>query len=125
MEPNDTPDRIVHAADLDFQPFTIPGFSGDTRAAFPNADIALAPFVAMLDVAPGAVLKRHWHKVAREAVYVVSGTLINDGERLEAGSFLVHGPGTWHGPHTTEGGCRLMFIQYPGVGPEDSVFSDD
>lgn len=123
--PNDVPDRIVHGTDLEFRAFTIPGFSGDTRAAFPNTDLALAPFIAMLDLAPGALLKRHWHQRSTEAVFVVSGVLVNDGERLEAGSFLIHGPGTWHGPHTTDAGCRLMFIQHPGVGPEDSVFVDD
>lgn len=123
--PSDTPDQVVQAASLAFQSFNIPGFPGDTRAALANMDVSKAPFIALLDMAPGAVLKRHWHQRSLEAVYVVSGTMINGGERLEAGSFLVHGPGTWHGPHATDEGCRLMFIQYPGVGPEDSVFDED
>ena len=123
--PNDSPDTIVRPADLSFAPFTIPGFSGDTRAAFPNTDVDKAPFIALLDMAAGATLKRHWHQRAREAVYVVSGTLINAGEPLEAGAFLIHGPGTWHGPHVAgDGGCRLVFIQFPGVGPADSVFAE-
>lgn len=122
--PNDTPDVVLRPADLPFVPFTIPGFSGDTRAAFPNTDLARAPFIALLTMAPGALLRKHYHLRATEAVYVVSGTMLNAGEALHAGSFLVHGPGTWHGPHTTETGCTLMFIQSPGVGPEDSVFVD-
>lgn len=122
--PNDVPDLVLRPTDLPFEPFTIPGFSGDTRAAFPNVDLARAPFIALLTMAPGALLRKHYHQRATEAVYVVEGTLINAGEALPAGSFLVHAPGTWHGPHATETGCTLMFIQSPGVGPDDSVFVD-
>lgn len=123
--PSTLPDIILKPEDIRFEPFTIPGFSGDTRAAFPNVDTTRAPFIAQLKMAPGAVLKRHFHPRAMEAVYVVEGTMINDGDLLPAGSFLIHGPGVWHGPHVApEGGCTLMFIQYPGVGPDDSVFID-
>jgi len=123
--PTDTADIILTPDDLVFQPFNIPGFEGDTRAAFPNLDTTRAPFIALLKMAPGAVLKRHFHPRAMEAVHVMEGTMINDGKPLPAGSFLIHGPGVWHGPHVApEGGCTLMFIQYPGVGPDDSVFVD-
>jgi quercetin dioxygenase-like cupin family protein len=123
--PTQTPDMILTPADIRFEPFSIPGFTGDTRAAFPNVDTTRAPFIAMLKMAPGAVLKRHFHPRSMEAVHVMDGTMINDGVELPAGSFLIHGPGVWHGPHTaSEGGCTLMFIQYPGVGPDDSVFAD-
>ncbi len=123
--PSAVPDIVLKPEDIVFQPFTIPGFSGDTRAAFPNVDTTRAPFIALLKMAPGAVLKRHFHPRAMEAVHVVEGMMINDGTPLPAGSFLIHGPGVWHGPHVApEGGCTLMFIQYPGVGPDDSVFLD-
>jgi quercetin dioxygenase-like cupin family protein len=115
-------DFIIHAKDLKFEPFNIPGFSGETFGAFPNTDTEKAPFVALLKMNPGAVLAKHYHPIAKESVYVVEGEMINDGEALEAGSFLVHGPGVVHGPHTTVKGCTLMFIQYPGVTVEDSVF---
>lgn len=76
-------------------------------------------------MAPGAVLKRHFHPRSMEAVHVMDGTMINDGVELRAWSFLVHGPGVWHGPHAaSEGGCTLMFIQYPGVRPVDCGFAD-
>jgi hypothetical protein len=39
-----------------------------------------------------------------------------------ASRLLVHGPGTWHGSHTTDVGCTLMFIQHPAAGPDDSFF---
>lgn len=118
----ETGSTILRADAVDFSAFTLPGFSGGTEAAFLNTDTARAPFVALLRMAPGAVLARHYHPVAIEAVYVLAGEMMNDGERLAAGSIVTHGPGTPHGPHSTEEGCTLMFIQYPGVGPDDSVF---
>lgn len=123
--PSPSADTVLPAGQLAFEPFTIPGFSGDTHAAFANTDTTKAPFVALLRMAPGAVLKRHFHPRALEVVNIVEGVMVNHGERLEAGSFLVHGPGVWHGPHVaSDQGCTLMFIQYPGVGPDDSIFVD-
>jgi quercetin dioxygenase-like cupin family protein len=115
---------ILKAESIEWVPFTIPGWSGKTTAAFPNMDVEKAPFIAMAKLEPGAILQKHYHNIAIEAVYVVEGELINNGELLNAGSFLVHGPGVVHGPHTTETGCTLMFIQYPGVTVEDSVLVD-
>lgn len=123
VQPAPGHDTILHAADVEFAPFALPGFSGDTRAAFLNVDTTKAPFVALLRLAPGSVLQRHFHPRAVEAVYVLDGEMINDGEPLAAGSMLAHGAGVIHGPHTTHTGCTLMFIQYPGVGPDDSVFA--
>jgi quercetin dioxygenase-like cupin family protein len=113
---------IVKGDDVAFAPFSLPGFSGGTAAAFLNTDPEAAPVVALLRMEPGAVLQKHHHPKAIEAVYVLEGEMINDGERLPKGSMVSHGPGVPHGPHATETGCTLMFIQYPGVGPDDSVF---
>jgi quercetin dioxygenase-like cupin family protein len=115
---------IVRAEEVAFQPFSLPGFTGGTSAAFLNTDVATAPFVALLRLEPGAVLAKHYHPKAIEAVYVLDGEMINDGVPLAKGSMVSHGPGVAHGPHTTETGCTLMFIQYPGVGPDDSIFVD-
>jgi quercetin dioxygenase-like cupin family protein len=119
-----TTSTVLRAQDVTFAPFSLPGFSVGTEAAFLNTDTGAAPFVALLRMAPGAVLKKHHHPKAIEAVYVLEGEMINDGERLAAGSIITHGPGVSHGPHVTETGCTLMFIQYPGVGPDDSVFEE-
>lgn len=114
-------DIILRAEDIEWVPFTLPGWTGTTTAAFPNMDIKKAPFIAIAKLEPGAFIQRHYHKVAIESVYVVEGELIDDGQVLQAGSFLVHGPDVAHGPHTTQSGCTLMFIQYPGVSVEDSI----
>jgi quercetin dioxygenase-like cupin family protein len=123
-QPSQVPDIILRADEIKFAPFNIPGFSGETHAAFPNTDISKAPFIALLRMKPGAVLRKHFHPTVAEAVYVVEGEMINDGEILPAGSFLIHGAGVVHGPHATEKGCTLMFIQSSPVGKDDSVFVD-
>jgi anti-sigma factor ChrR (cupin superfamily) len=116
---------ILRGDAIEFTPFSLPGFTGGTQAAFLSTDVAVAPFIALLKLEPGAVLKRHYHPKAIEAVYVLEGEMINDGTPLPKGSIVMHGPGVTHGPHTTLAGCTLMFIQYPGVGPDDSVFFED
>ena len=125
LTPDPRPDTIVLPEDLEFQPFALPGFCGELQAAFINVDTDKAPFIALLKMAPGAVLARHFHTRQIEAVYVLEGEMINDGKPLPAGATLLHAPGVVHGPHTTKTGTTLMFIQYGGVGPEDSVFVDD
>ena len=124
METDTTPDYIVLAEDVDMRPFTITGFSGDTRAAFLNTDVSRAPFIALLRMEPGASLRKHYHPDIAEAVYVVEGELINAGQTLRAGSCMAHGPGVAHGPHETQIGCTLMFIQTRPAGPDDSIFVD-
>jgi anti-sigma factor ChrR (cupin superfamily) len=124
MEQSTTPDFIVKAETVRFEPFSIPGFSGGTAAALLNGEIDRAPYVVLLKMEPGAKLAKHYHPSIAEAVYVVEGELINNGELLTAGGFMAHGPGVVHGPHETETGCTLMFIQAAPVGPDDSVFVD-
>lgn len=120
----DTPDLVVTPGQLTFTPFALPGFSGDIAAALPTAAVPTAPQVAYLRLGAGATLAKHYHPKFGEVVYVVEGTMINDGVSLPAGSFLTHGAGVVHGPHTTETGCLLLFVQPYTAGPEDSIFTD-
>lgn len=122
--PLPTPDTVVLPSDLKWAPFAFPGFCGNSEAAFVNTDTDRAPFIALLRMPPGAVLARHFHTRQIEAVHVLEGTMINNGTPLPKGSTLVHAPGVIHGPHTTDTGTTLMFIQYGAIGPEDSVFVD-
>jgi hypothetical protein len=46
--PSAEPDTVVHAASVQFAPFALPGFTGDTQAAFVNAGTAKAPLIALL-----------------------------------------------------------------------------
>ncbi len=88
-----TADTVLKAENIEWVPFSLPGWKGGTTAAFPNMDVAKAPFIAMAKLEPDAFIQRHYHNIAVESVYVVEGELINDGDLLKAGSFLVHGPG--------------------------------
>ncbi len=114
---------IVPADTIAFTPFTLTGATAGLSAAFPQPDPERAPFIALLKIPPGGNLPRHYHLIAREAIYVLADELINAGERLPAGSLIAHGPGVSHGPHATETGCTLMFIQSSPVTDADVVFS--
>jgi mannose-6-phosphate isomerase-like protein (cupin superfamily) len=122
--PSMTADLILSGKDVKFEAFALPGFCGKIEGAFINTDIDKGPFVALLRLAPGAVLAKHYHLKAREVVYVLEGELINDGKLLPKGSSLTHPPGVIHGPHTTTTGVTLMFLQSSPVDQNDSVFID-
>lgn len=114
---------IVPADAITYVPFKLPGATAGLAAAFPQPDPERAPFIALLKLPPGGNLPRHHHPVAREAIYVVAGELINAGQRLPAGSLIAHGPGVNHGPHATDTGCTLMFIQSSPVTDADVVLT--
>ena len=128
------PDQIIPVETIQWQPYALPGFEGEYLATIINTNLNKAPFIALLQMKPGARIARHHHPKLRESVYVVDGEMINEGHQfLKAGSFLVHGPGVLHGTHETKTGCTLLFIQYPTefpeggeylVGPDDSVFTN-
>jgi hypothetical protein len=54
--PSMTADLILSGKDVKFEAFTLPGFCGKIEGAFINTDIDKGPFVALLRLAPGAVL---------------------------------------------------------------------
>jgi hypothetical protein len=56
-----TPDLILKAEDIQWIPFTLPGWTGGTTAAFPNMDVEKAPFIAMAKLEPDAYIQRHYH----------------------------------------------------------------
>lgn len=123
--PLSSPDTIMLPTDLVWAPFELPGFCGRMEAAFINMDTNRAPFIALLRMPKGSSLARHFHTRQIEAVHVLEGTMLNNGTPLPKGSTLLHAPGVIHGPHTTDTGTTLMFIQYGAVGPDDSIFVDD
>ncbi len=126
-------DQIIPVETIQWVPYSLPGFEGESAASIINTNLKKAPFIALLQMKPGARIARHYHPKLIESVYVADGEMINEGQQLlRAGSFLVHGPGVLHGTHETKTGCTLMFIQYPTespasgeyiVGPDDSVFT--
>ena len=61
----------------------------------------------LLRFAPGARAVRHVHPEG-EQFYVISGTLVDDGERLEAGTFANRPPGSAHAPSSPDGALVLV-----------------
>jgi quercetin dioxygenase-like cupin family protein len=113
---------VTRPADYAWSPFLIPGATGDINAAFVNRDVGAGPIAAAMRMAPGARIPAHVHDRSTEAFMVLDGSFVNAGIAYGPGTFFTVTPGEVHGPHTTESGCTLMFIQHPGVGPDDSVF---
>jgi uncharacterized cupin superfamily protein len=50
----------------------------------------------------------HWHTQADEAVYVLEGDFVQDGESYGPGSYFRGKAGTMHGPHSTVEGCTVV-----------------
>jgi anti-sigma factor ChrR (cupin superfamily) len=114
-------DVVVLAEKIPYEAFLLPGFHGTFQAAVVNNDIGKAPVAALLKMAPGSHIEEHQHPHLGEIVMVLEGEFINRDEVLSAGSYLLHGEGVTHGPHRTETGCTVLFIQSKLAGPEDSV----
>lgn len=68
----------------------------------------------LLDVAPGTTFPAHHHS-GDEECYVLSGSVIACGRRIEAGDFHHADGGSDHGELRSEEGCQVLLV----VDPED------
>lgn len=66
------------------------------------------PSAALLRYAPGAKVPTHLHR-GMEHILVVAGAQRDDHGSYEAGSLLIHGPGTMHSV-ASEQGCIVLAI---------------
>lgn len=110
---------ILTPPDYAWGPFPIPGHSGTLTAAFLNRDLNAGPIVAALTMAPASRIPAHVHHRTTEAFLVTEGTFVNAGIPYVPGAFFTVSPGTVHGPHETETGCTLVFLQAVEVDPTD------
>lgn len=81
---------------------------GITRRGLPGDQVAARAF----DFAPGATWPEVDHHGTDELIYVVSGEMIDNGERFPAGSFLHYQPGSSHRP-STDTGTRILVFSLP------------
>jgi quercetin dioxygenase-like cupin family protein len=93
-----------------WRPHPVPGIRMKVLAM--NAERGYATL--LLDVAPGTRFPSHHHEGAEEC-YVISGSLVTCGRRLDAGDFVHADGNTDHDELFTEEGCRVLLI----VTPED------
>jgi quercetin dioxygenase-like cupin family protein len=111
-------------ADYDWMPFPIPGSQGDIAAAFLNRDLGAGPIVAAMAMKPGARIPAHIHRRSTETFLVIEGDFINAGESFGPGAFFTVKPGEVHGPHETQAGCTIVFMQSEEVDPSDFFIAE-
>jgi quercetin dioxygenase-like cupin family protein len=85
---------------------------------FPNVKMKVFPsdmesgtYTIMLDLAPGAVLKRH-DEPLNEVSYVLKGTVVIEGETYEEGTYSFTPAGMAHGPFESPQGCLLLITKF-------------
>lgn len=110
---------ITTPTDYAWFPFPIPGATGDISAAFLNRDLAAGPVAVAMRMAPGAPIPAQVHDRANEAFMVIEGVFVNAGTAYPPVSFFTVKPGEVHGPHETESGCMIVFMQSIEVDPTD------
>jgi quercetin dioxygenase-like cupin family protein len=91
--------------------FEIPGSRGDFRIQILNEDAARGVVTSIVHIPPGGFIPAHFHKAGPEMHYVLSGDLIERGERLGPGTFLTQAAGVVHGPHESQGGAQVLTVQ--------------
>ncbi|MCB4824233.1 cupin domain-containing protein [Roseicella aerolata] len=92
-------------------PFEIPGSRGQFRIQILNEDAGRGVVTSIVHIPPGGFIPAHFHEAGPEMHFVLSGDLIEHGERLAPGAFLTHAPGVVHGPHESEGGAQVLTVQ--------------
>lgn len=113
----------VNAATAPRVPFDIPGATpGGIMAVLLNVDAAQGLVTTIIEMAPGARIPAHFHRLGAEAHYVLEGDFINAGVSHGPGGFVTHPVGTVHGPHETRGGCRILTLQTAFVDPASPDF---
>ncbi len=96
---------LVHAVHIDDVP-AVEVCAGIRRYRLPATDFARG---WLIDFDPGAQWPEVDHHHTEERYFVLSGEIIDNGERYPAGTYVVLAPGSSHRPHT-ETGARLLGI---------------
>ena len=88
---------------------------GWTALDFPGAEIKVLytdPSTGGMSVLTrlqaGATIPRHHHTKADEAVYVLEGDFVEDGQAFGPGAFFAGKAGNIHGPHSSNEGCIVL-----------------
>lgn len=91
--------------------FEIPGARGDFRIQILNEDASRGVVTSIVHIPAGGFIPAHFHEAGAEMHYVLSGDLVERGERLGPGAFLTQAAGVVHGPHESQGGCQVLTVQ--------------
>jgi quercetin dioxygenase-like cupin family protein len=119
----------VDAASVERSPIRIPGATpGGIEAQLLNIDLERGIVATIIHFKPGAEIPAHFHELGAEAHFVLEGDLIDGGRTYGPGAYLTHAAGVVHGPHRSEGGCRVLTVQGGKIAADDTDFhlaSDD
>ena len=96
------------ASEQDWLPHPVPGIRMKVLGLNRQQGYA----TLLLDVAPGTRFPAHHHG-GDEECYVVSGSLVACGRRIEAGDFHHADAGSDHGELWTDEGCRVLLVAAP------------
>ena len=69
--------------------------------------------------AAGSHIPAHHHERTAGTFLMLEGEFINAGTTCGPGMFFTVAAGDVHGPHETETGCTLLFVQTVEVDPTD------
>ena len=94
----------VRESDLPWADLEMPGVS--VKVLY--KDEATGAMAVLTRIQPGAVIPAHWHTKADETVFVVNGDFVEKGESYRPGSYFRGRARTFHGPHSTVGGCTVL-----------------
>jgi hypothetical protein len=97
---------------------------GDITLAVRNMNYALGPVMLHLVLEPGSVIPAHFHVGVAEVLYVLDGDFINEGKQHLPGTSLHAVPGQWHGPHSTETGCKVLVLWTAHTATQEANLGD-
>jgi hypothetical protein len=101
----------------------IPGATpGGIQAQLLNIDQTCGIIATIIHFKAGSSIPAHSHGDCEEAHYVLEGDFINAGRTFGPGAYLTHAVGVVHGPHSSEGGCKILTIQSGKIVPGNADF---
>lgn len=96
--------KVIVASEVARVGLDLPGVSLQVL----DTDEATGGMLVLTHLEPGAEIPAHWHSVADETVYVISGDFVEQGTAYGPGTVFVGKAGTSHGPHRSVQGCSVL-----------------
>ena len=116
-------DLAIPASQVKADRFPFPS-DGDITLAVRNKNYALGPVMVHIVMKPGSVIPAHKHEWMAEALYVMEGDFINEGQEYLPGTSLHVKAGKQHGPHSTKKGCSVLVLWTDKAATQEADLSD-
>ena len=116
-------DLEIPASQVKADRFPFPS-EGDITLAVRNKKYALGPVLVHIVMKPGSVIPAHKHEGMAEALYVMEGDFINEGQEYLPGTSLLVKAGKQHGPHSTKKGCSVLVLWTDKAATQEANLGD-